>query len=121
MLNKKLPENSGEDSDSFFGVLTGTKETVSRVPMVHHSSQGRYAIREGKWKLVMEDARKNKRELYDLGADPRETKNLISEHPDIERKLTARLTALINSGRSTPGKSQKNDTPLWRDLVWIKQ
>ena len=121
MLDKKLPENSGEDSDSFFGVLTGTKETVSRVPMVHHSSQGRYAIREGKWKLVMEDARKNKRELYDLGADPRETKNLISEHPDIERKLTARLTALINSGRSTPGKSQKNDTPLWHDLVWIKQ
>jgi len=121
MLDKKLPENSGEDSDSFFGVLTGTKETVSRVPMVHHSSQGRYAVREGKWKLVMEDARKNKRELYDLGADPRETKNLISEHPDIERKLTARLTALINSGRSTPRKSQKNDTPLWRDLVWIKQ
>ena len=68
-----------------------------------------------------EDARKNKRELYDLSADPRETKNLISEHPDIERQLTARLTALINSGRSTPGKPQKNDTPLWRDLVWIQQ
>ena len=121
MLGKKIPENAGEDSDSFYGVLTGTKETALRVPMVHHSSQGRYAIREGKWKLVMEDARKNKRELYDLFADPKETKNLISDHPDVGRQLAAKLTALVNSGRSTPGKPQKNDTPHWRDLVWIRK
>ena len=121
MLGKKLPENAGEDSDSFYGVLTGTKETIPRVSMVHHSSQGRYAIREGKWKLVMEDARKNKRELYDLSSDPRETKNLVAKHPDIERQLAAKLTALVNNGRSTPGVPQKNDTPRWRDLVWIKQ
>ena len=121
MLGKSLPENAGEDSDSFYGVLAGTKETSLRVPMVHHSSQGRFAVRQGKWKLVMEDARKNKRELYDLSADPRETKNLISEHPDIERQLATKLTALINNGRSTSGKSQKNDTPLWRDLVWIRK
>ena len=89
--------------------------------MVHHSSQVRYAIREGKWKLVMEDARKNKRELYDLSSDPRETKNLVAKHPDIERQLAAKLTALVNNGRSTPGEPQKNDTPRWRDLVWIKQ
>jgi arylsulfatase A len=121
MLGKKLPDNAGEDSESFFDALRGTKETAPRVPMVHHGSQGRYAIREGKWKLVMEDARKNKRELYDLNADPRETKNLISDHSDIERQLAEKLTALINRGRSTPGKSQKNDTPHWRDLVWIKE
>ena len=121
MLDKKLPENAGEDSDGFYGVLTGTKETIPRVSMVHHSSQGRYAIREGKWKLVMEDAHKNKRELYDLSSDPRETKNLVTKHPGIERQLAAKLTALVNNGRSTPGQPQKNDTPLWRDLVWIKQ
>jgi len=121
MLGKKLPDNAGEDSDSFYDALRGTHETAPRVPMVHHGSQGRYAIREGKWKLVMEDGRKNKRELYDLSADPREAKNLISDHSDIERQLVEKLTALINRGRSTPGKSQKNDTPPWRDLVWMKK
>ena len=121
MLSKKIPENAGEDSDSFYGVLTGTKETPPRVPMVHHSSQGRYAIREGKWKLVMEDARKNKRELYDLSSAPKETKNLISQYPEVDRQLAVKLTTLVNNGRSTPGKPQENDTPLWRDLVWIRK
>ena len=54
-------------------------------------------------------------------SDPKETKNLISDHPDIQQQLAAKLTALINSGRSTPGNPQKNDTPHWRDLVWIRK
>ena len=119
MLGAKFPDSVGEDSDSFFDALTGAKKIAPRVPMVNHSSQGRFAVRVGKWKLVMEDARKNKRELYDLSSDPRETKNLISEYPDIERELASKLTALVNNGRSTPGKPQKNDTPYWRDLVWM--
>ena len=69
----------------------------------------------------MEYARKNKRELYDFSSDPRETKNPVTKHPNIERQLAAKLTILVHNGRSTPGKSQKNDPPLWRDLVWIKQ
>ena len=119
MLGIKLPDNAGEDSDSFFDALTGIKETTPRGPMVNHGSQGRFAIREGKWKLVMEDARKNKRELYDLSSDPKETKNVISAHRNKERELAEKLTALIAKGRSTPGKPQKNDTPNWRDLVWM--
>ena len=116
---KKLPDNAGEDSDSFYDALTGAKEITPRSAMVNHGSQGRFAVRIGKWKLVMEDARKNKRELYDLSSDPKETKNLISAHRDIERDLAGKLTALIAGGRSTPGKPQKNDTPNWRDLVWM--
>ena len=119
MLDIKLPDNAGEDSDSFFDALTGAKEIVPRVPMVNHSSQGRFAVREGKWKLVMEDTKKNKRELFDLSSDPKETKNIISAHRDIESELTGKLTDLINRGRSTPGKPQKNDTPNWRNLVWM--
>jgi len=119
MLDIKLPDNAGEDSDSFFDALTGAKEIAPRVPMVNHSSQGRFAVREGKWKLVMEDTKKNKRELFDLSNDPKETKNIISDHRDIESELTGKLTDLINRGRSTPGKPQKNDTPNWRNLVWM--
>ena len=89
--------------------------------MVHHSSQGRFAVRQGKWKLVMEDSRRAKRELYNLSSDPGETKNLIAENLAISRRLTAKLTSMIRNGRSSPGPAQKNDTPLWRDLVWMNK
>ena len=123
MLGKRLPANAGEDSISFYPVLRGMGEGGfrPRVAMVHHSSQGRFAIREGKWKLVMEDSRRANRELYDLSSDSGETKNLIADNPDVGRRLTAKLTSLIRNGRSSPGPVQKNDTPLWRDLVWIKK
>ncbi len=121
MLGKRLPENAGEDSISFYRVLRGAKENsmAKRVAMVHHGMQGRFAIRESNWKLVMEDGRRAKRELYDLSKDPGETKNLIAANPAISKRLTAKLTSLIRNGRSSPGPVQKNDTPLWRDLVWM--
>ncbi len=123
MLGKRLPANAGEDSISFYSELRGMGEGGfrPRVAMVHHSSQGRYAIREGKWKLVMEDSRRAQRELYNLATDPGETKNVVENHPDVDRHLTAKLTSMIRNGRSSPGPVQKNDTPPWRDLVWMKK
>ena len=123
MLGKRLPENAGEDSISFYRVLRGVKESAlaERVAMVHHSSQGRFAIREGNWKLVMEDGRRGERELFDLSKDSGETKNIISNHPEVVIRLTAKLTSMIRNGRSSPGPVQKNDTPPWRELVWMKQ
>ena len=121
VLGKGLPDNVGEDSDSFHDVLVGVKEIKPRVPVVHHGSQGRFALREGKWKLVMEDTRRANRELYDLSSDPGETKNIIAAHPDVERRLTAKLSSMVRNGRSLPGPAQKNDTSLWHDLVWMKK
>jgi len=123
MLGKKLPANAGEDSISFYPVLRGVEENsfAERAAMVHHGSQGRFAVRQGQWKLVMEDSRRAKRELYDLSSDPGETKNVIVDNLAISRRLTAKLTFMIRNGRSSPGPVQKNDTPPWRDLVWIKK
>jgi arylsulfatase A len=88
--------------------------------MVHHSSNGRYAIRQGEWKLIMEDGRRAKRELYNLSADPGEKSNLIRKHPAISRRLKMELTTLVRNGRSSVGPVQKNDTAKWSDLVWMK-
>ncbi len=123
MLDKRLSDNAGEDSISFYPVLRGAVENsfAERAAMVHHSSQGRFAVRQGKWKLVMEDSRRAKRELYNLSSDPGETKNVIAENLAISRRLTAKLTSMIRNGRSSPGPAQKNDTPLWRDLVWMNK
>jgi arylsulfatase A len=118
MLGAKLPADAGEDSVSFHGALTGKTSDPGRLPMIHHASNGRFAIREGNWKLVMEHGR-NIRELYDLTADPGEETNVIAQHDDIASRLTGRITAIVQSGRTTPGAQQANDTDWWSDLAWI--
>ena len=119
MLSKNLPDNAGEDSVSFYRALTG-ENAPQRLAMIHHGMQGRYAIREGQWKLIMEGGRRAaKRELYDLSADPGEKNDLIAKHPKVAKRLAKRITEIIQNGRTTPGQPQPNDTPPWKDLVWM--
>lgn len=118
MLDVGLPNNAGEDSDSFFKVLTNEQANLERAPMINHSASGRFAIRDEHWKLVME-TKTESRELYDLATDPGEKFNLIDRHPEIAERLTARITSIVNAGRSSPGKPVQNDTPIWSDLVWM--
>ena len=49
-------------------------------------------------------------QLYDLESDPGEMRNVIGEHPDVVRRLTARMREHIERGRSTPGPAQTNET-----------
>jgi arylsulfatase A len=117
ILAQTLPPNAGEDSASFLPVLT--KGTIQkREPLIHHAANGRFAIRDQQWKLVMEHGNKQ-RELYDVVADPRETNNLIAEHSDVATELADSITAIVENGRSTPGEKQLNDTGWWSDLAWM--
>jgi arylsulfatase A len=118
ILGTKLPDNAGEDSVSFHGALTGKAGSKDRLPVIHHSSKGRFAVREGKWKLIMEHASAPQRELYDLDADPGERTNIIAQHADIASRLTERITAIVQKGRTTPGADQANDAGWWDDLTW---
>jgi arylsulfatase A len=121
MLDADLPSNAGEDSHSFFkAMLDPSKTTANRPPLIHHSSGGRFAIRDGRWKLVMEGKKKSeKRELYDLDSDPGEALNVIAQHPDVAKKLVSKITSIVKNGRSTPGDPVPNDTPPWSDLIWM--
>jgi hypothetical protein len=95
-----------------------------REAVVHHSIHGRFAIRQGGWKLNFcagsggwgkpGDADAQARglpelQLYDLAMDPGETGNLSSQQPEVVARLTALLKRYIDAGRSTPGPAQKND------------
>ena len=120
MLKEPLPETAGEDSCSFFSVLTKQQSEFPRAPMIHHSSGGDFAIRAGKWKLVMEGTRQ-KRALFDLESDPREEQNVIGKHPEVTQQLVAKITKIIRSGRSTQGAPQANDTRWWENLVWMEK
>ena len=120
MLGEPLPEGAGEDSNSFYRTLLDPKSAAERPPLIHHSSSGRFAIRSGDWKLVMEGKKKSeRRELYNLATDPDESSNVIKKHPEISKRLTAEITKIIKDGRSSPGSPAANDTPLWPDLVWM--
>ena len=122
---KTVKDNVAEDSFSFYGELTGGAKT-KRQTTIHHSINGTFAIRQGKWKLNLcggsggwsfprPDRNKdviNKLpviQLYDLSADPREEKNLQAENPEVVAKLVKTLAAEIKAGRITPGATQKNN------------
>lgn len=127
----KLPDNAAEDSVSLLPVLRGTQQGPLREAYVHHSIDGNFAVRQGKWKLELcagsggwgaprEPAAHQqglpKVQLYDLESDVAEKNNVYAEHPDVVEKLTALLQKYIDEGRTTPGAPQKNDVriDLWK-------
>jgi len=126
-LLKDLPNNAAEDSFSFFPTLMG-KPQKSRPFTIHHSSNGSFVIRKGKWKLILcpgsggwsqptpGKAWKNKAlppiQLYNLSADPKETKNVQAQHSEVVQTLMSRVVLGIRNGRTTPGGNLKNDTPV---------
>ena len=121
-----VPENAAVDSVSLLPLLRGEDKTV-RETLVHHSIRGNFAIRDGKWKLILcsgsggwdpptnEAAKKQGLptvQLYDMTQDIGERKNLQAEHPEIVKRLTEKLEKLVADGRSTPGPKQTNDVPV---------
>ena len=127
ILGAKLPDNAGEDSLSILPALLGKDPAPLRETVVHHSINGRFAIRQGPWKLEFcpgsggwgkpGDADASTQglpavQLYDLTSDIGETKNLQSAHPEIVAKLTSLLESQVANGRSTPGAKQPNDVKV---------
>lgn len=77
------------DAHTFLPELEG--RVRPRPPLVHHG-RGRFALREGRWKLLF--ARHGRElgepaELYDLVADPAESSNVIERHPAVVERLSA--------------------------------
>lgn len=131
ILGAKLPENAGEDSLSFLGALTGSGTSPQRESVIHHSVNGSFAIREGRWKLELcpgsggwspprpgqhDTSAMPLVQLYDMAADVGEKNNLQGEHPDVVRRLTQQIEAVVRNGRSTPGAPQTNtvEVDIWK-------
>ena len=127
ILGSTLPVNAGEDSISFLSSLLREDNAPSRGSVVHHSINGSFALREGKWKLELcamtggwshpkpgsrEEKTLPDTQLYDLSTDISESRNLSSEEPEVVRSLTKQLEKIIEDGRSTPGEMQANDTKI---------
>lgn len=57
------------------------------------SPQSGSAIRDGQWKLHYPNSRREELALYDIAADAGEKNNLAAQHPDIVKRLSAKIEA----------------------------
>lgn len=123
ILGRKLPDHAAVDSVSLLPVLLGEAAAPQREPVVHHSINGSFAIRQGKWKLCLcansggwsapkpggpSSEKLPPVQLYDLADDPAESRNVHAEHPEVVARLAALLEKFAAEGRSTPGPPQSN-------------
>ena len=53
LLHAKLPDNAGEDSVSLLPAFFGADQQPLHEAIVNHSINGRFAIRQGNWKLEL--------------------------------------------------------------------
>ena len=108
-------------------MLLGENTTPSHDVVVHHTYTGKFAVRQGKWKLCFfpgsggwsklkdSDARKAglpEMQLYDMEADVGETTNVADQHPEKVEQLVQLMEKLMSDGRSTPGAKQPNDAKI---------
>jgi len=112
-----LPEDAGPDSYDISPALLGKKgPSPIREAIVSHSQNGTFAIRQGAWKLILDNKTSGgwmtpagkppqpgtPGQLYNLAEDPAESNDLWEERPEIVARLTALLDKYKQDGRSAP-------------------
>jgi arylsulfatase A len=139
----EIPDNAGEDSVSLLPALkNGIIDESIREALVHHSENGMFALRKGKWKLcrcpgsggrgfidIDDDKAREiglpEIQLYDMTVDPGEKENLCEKYPAIVEELTVLLHRIVTQGRSTSGEIQANspDRTLeqWDQINWLPE
>ncbi len=100
LLGGEVPEGiSGRSLAPLFRGADLPTEPVyleTRVPLVEYHWSGLTALTSNEWKYI----ESSKPELYDLQADPGESRNVLEEHPEIASELARRLDALSRSFRT---------------------
>lgn len=106
-----LPADAAQDSVSILPALLGTDSGPLREATVHHSVDGTFAIRQGKWKYIDGQGPGSQQwdgpqpgdppaQLYDIEADRHEDNNLFGEHPEVVEQLKAVLERYKEQGHS---------------------
>lgn len=113
MTGQTLADDAGEDSYSFWKVLTGeTYASPLREATIHHSINGLFALRQGDWvylaahgsggwTLTEEQAKDLPAEqLYQIKDDPTEQHNRAADFPERVSQMKQLLERYVTSGRS---------------------
>lgn len=128
VVGVNLPNDAAEDSYNLLPAWLGNATEPLRPHLLSQAFRGKetLSIRQGHWKYIDHTSsggnNYEKREglkpyhipdtdpsapaqLYDLKADPGETKNLYSSQPEIAKELKTLLESFKISGRSAPIRS----------------
>lgn len=135
-----LAADAGEDSVSYLPALKGQKLVGNDSRMVvHHSDKGIFAVRKGKWKLLLDgiggSPRQNPKSqpvinpakilLFNMESDVEESTNVSAQYPEVVTQLKKELASLVKAGRSTAGANQPTDyadpSVKWKQLAPIRE
>lgn len=110
VIDAPLPAGAAGDSYNVLPAFERHVDAPIREALVHHSVQGMFSIRQGKWKYIEGKGSGGwsgpgkesdpPGQLYDMAADPNETANLYTAHPDVVETLQALLDKYRDEGRS---------------------
>lgn len=106
----ELEKDAGPDSYSILSLLKGG-EDFHRPPVIHHSVNGTFSIRHGKWKMIFSDGSGGRQQpvskpfiepyqLYNMEQDPSESENVLNENEDVAEILSDYLTQIQENGTS---------------------
>lgn len=116
-----VPSDRVIDGKDVTSVLLGHEKSPHEA-FFYHKVNELQAVRSGKWKLhlgINKGSKKNRRApaLYDLESDIGEKKNVLAEHPDVEKRLRQLVTEFQKelSQNIRPAASVKNPKALSMD------
>lgn len=113
----ELPADGFHDSFDLRSALLGDPAGRGRPHLIQQDNgqRGNFGFRVGKWKFIRYRSQSAQNvmlrlvatpmpaeQLYDLYADPGETRNLIDQYPEIARSMGQQLQEIIDAGRSRP-------------------
>lgn len=122
LVGADVPGDAAEDSYNILPALLGERLAHPiREATVHHSADGGFSIRQGRWKLIAHRGAGSWNyddgtipiippltdpeapgQLYDLETDPGERENVYRRHPEIVGQLSSLLEKYRTEGRSAP-------------------
>jgi arylsulfatase A-like enzyme len=114
LLNNSKVDNGAEDSYNLWPAYTANVAEPIREATVHHSFNGMFSIRKGKWKYTSHlgsggftkpkslEPKEGEAPgtLYDMVNDPKEENNLYDKHPEVVEELSQLLEKYKNQGYS---------------------
>lgn len=119
LVNIDYNKYYAEDSFSFLDeILPNEKVEDQRNMAIHHSAGGKLALRHENWVYIYDKTGSSRPEpewfredlgavkldtpyeLYDLSKDPRQTRNVILENPEIADKMRSLLFYYVFEGRT---------------------
>jgi arylsulfatase A-like enzyme len=98
-----LPDDAAEDSWSVLPALLGTSSGKPlHEALIFQAGNGDLALRQGRWKYIAAKQEGGSGQLYDLEADPGETRDLAADQSTIAAALAALLDKYRTQGFSRP-------------------